>query len=49
MACAQEIFPNLVVAECLRGSSHIFTKAALGHVNEEILNFVEAHDGRLFT
>jgi pimeloyl-ACP methyl ester carboxylesterase len=46
---AQEIVPNLVVAECLRGSRHIPTKAALGHVNDELLAFLEDHDGRLFT
>jgi pimeloyl-ACP methyl ester carboxylesterase len=49
VARAQEIVPNLVVAECLRGSRHIPTKAALGHVNEEILAFLEGHDGRLFS
>lgn len=46
VARAQEIVPNLVVAECLRGSRHIPTKAALGHVNEEILTFLEGHGDR---
>ncbi len=49
VARAREIVPNLVTAECLRGSRHLPTKAALGHVNEEILAFLEGHDGRLFT
>jgi hypothetical protein len=46
VARAQVIVPNLVVAECLRGSKHVPTKAALGRVNEEILAFLEDHDGR---
>jgi pimeloyl-ACP methyl ester carboxylesterase len=49
VARAQEMVPNLVVAECLRGSRHIPTKTALGHVNKEILAFLEGHDGRIFT
>ena len=48
VARAHEIVPNLVVAECLRGSKHIPTKVALGHINDEILAFLEGHDGRLF-
>ncbi len=49
VARAREIVPNLVVAGCLRGCRHIPTKAALGHVNEEILNFLKRHGDRLFT
>jgi pimeloyl-ACP methyl ester carboxylesterase len=49
VARAQETVPNLVVAERLKGSRHIPTKAALGHVNDEILAFLEDHEGRLFT
>jgi hypothetical protein len=49
VAHAQEIVPNLVTAECLRGCKHIPTKAALGHVNEETLIFLEGYGGRLFT
>jgi pimeloyl-ACP methyl ester carboxylesterase len=49
MARAQEIVPNLVTAECLRGCKHIPTKAAFEHINEEILAFLEGHDGRLLT
>ena len=41
MSRAQEIVPNLVSAECLRGCKHIPTRAALGHVNEQILTFLE--------
>jgi pimeloyl-ACP methyl ester carboxylesterase len=49
VAHAHEIVPNLVTAECLRGCKHIPTKAALGHINEEILAFLEGHGDRLFT
>ena len=49
VARAREILPNLVAAECLRGCRHIPTKAALGHINEEILTFLKRHDDRLFT
>jgi pimeloyl-ACP methyl ester carboxylesterase len=41
IARAQGIVPNLVSAECLRGCKHIPTRAALGHVNEQILTFLE--------
>ncbi len=46
---AQEIVPNVVSAECLRDCRHVPSKAALGHVNEEILAFLEGHGDRLFT
>jgi hypothetical protein len=49
LACAQEIVPNLVVAECLRDCRHIPTKTALEHVNEKILALLERHGRRLFT
>jgi hypothetical protein len=49
VACAREIVPNLVAAECLRGSRHIPPKAALEHVNEEILTLLERPGSRLFT
>jgi hypothetical protein len=49
VARAQEIVPNLVAAECLRDSRHIPTKAALGHINEEVVAFLEGHDGWLST
>jgi pimeloyl-ACP methyl ester carboxylesterase len=49
VARAQKIVSNLVTAECLRGCKHIPTKAALGHVNEEILTFLEGQGDRLFT
>jgi hypothetical protein len=49
VARAREIVPNLVTAECLSGSRHIPTRAALGHVNEEFLAFLENHNGGLFT
>jgi 2-hydroxy-6-oxonona-2,4-dienedioate hydrolase len=42
VARAQEIVPSLAVAECLSGSRHIPTKAALDHVNEETLAFLRA-------
>ena len=45
---AREIVPNLVAAECLRGCRHIPTKAALEHVNEEILALLERYGSRLF-
>jgi hypothetical protein len=46
VARVQEIVPNLVATECLRGSRHIPAKGALEHVNEEILAFSEDHDGK---
>ena len=46
---AREIVPNLVAAECLRGCRHSPTRAALGHVNEEILTFLKRYSDRLFT
>jgi pimeloyl-ACP methyl ester carboxylesterase len=49
VARAQEIVSNLVVAECLGDSRHIPTNAALAHVNEETLAFLEGHESQLFT
>jgi pimeloyl-ACP methyl ester carboxylesterase len=49
VACAREIVPNLVAAECLRGSRHVPPKATLEHVNEEILTLLERPGSRLFT
>ncbi len=46
---ARDIVPNLVAAECLRGSRHIPTKAALGHINEETLGILDRYGNRLFT
>ena len=41
---AREIFPNLVLAECLEGCRHIPSDAALGQVNEHILAFFAGPD-----
>ena len=49
VAHAHELVPNLVTAECLRACRHIPTKAALGHINEEILACLEGHGHRLCT
>jgi pimeloyl-ACP methyl ester carboxylesterase len=49
VARAREIVPNLVAAECIRGCRHIPTKAALEHINEEILIFLKRHGSRLLT
>jgi hypothetical protein len=39
---AKEIFPNLALAESLRGCRHVPSKAVLGRVNEHILAFLAA-------
>ena len=42
---AREIFPNLVLAEPLKGCRHVPSKAALERVNERILAFLAGSDG----
>jgi pimeloyl-ACP methyl ester carboxylesterase len=49
VARAREVVPNLVSAESLKGCTHIPTAAALAHVNDEILTFLEGCGGRLST
>jgi pimeloyl-ACP methyl ester carboxylesterase len=41
---AKEIFPNLALAESLRGCRHVPSKAALGRVNERVLAFLAGPD-----
>lgn len=46
IARARDVLPNLAIAECLRGSRHIPTSAALRHVNEKILIFLGDRAGQ---
>jgi pimeloyl-ACP methyl ester carboxylesterase len=39
---AREIFPNLIVAECLKGAHHYSTKPDLEYVNKRVVEFLEA-------
>jgi len=41
---AKEIFPNLALAESLRGCRHVPSKAVLGRVNERVLAFLASPD-----
>jgi pimeloyl-ACP methyl ester carboxylesterase len=41
---AREIFPNLALAELLKGCRHIPSKAGLGRVNERVLTFLAGPD-----
>ena len=42
---AREIFPNLALAESLKGCRHVPSKAVLGRVNERVLAFLAGPDG----